>query len=268
MINTLSQLISNIQELELENQERNVERQNKLLNMWSEANDKMPPNIDANGRLHAPCRGYCLPTHTDYSTALNRGEDFIFDKGQYLPIPITEANIHKVRNSKIPYTRVASAKSEIDSFIEMIKDNLYINTKFNVGKSWTNDDNVEVCYLYTALLDSVSKEISNLVKEYFTKVMDSYKPVYEGVMIEGRRTVRGVVKNTGYSSWSNKSSVTVTDKMTVHLDDNTTCYGSVPKDKTVSVGDVVEFTATFSKSDTKHHGWFKRPSNLTILSKQ
>lgn len=177
---TLDQAIQDIIELNRQDNIAFSKRQDKLRLMWSEANDNLSPNIDCNGRFHAPCSGYCLPTNEDYSTTLNKGEEFYFEKGQYMPTH----------------------------------------------------------------------------REYTRK--------FTGVMVEGKRTVRGTVKNIGCSVFHGNRFKSVTQKITVELDDNTTCYGSVPSNVNVAIGDRVEFTATFSKSDTIHHGWYKRPSKFTI----
>lgn len=263
---TLEQLIADIIELEKENQERFAKRQAKLESMWSEANDHIAPTIDIHGRLHAPYSGYQLPTHIDFSTTLQYGDEFFFEKGQYLPIPLSESNYHKTMNSRLVYSKVKSVKSEIEEFINRIQDNLYINSKFNTGKSW-EQYGVEVCYLYTTVSDKTSEAICNMIQEYFSNILESYKvvPVYTGVMTEGKRTVSGTVKKISYSSYDTGYSIVSSEKMTVVLDDDTTCYGSVPKSVYLSVGDRIEFTAIFSKSDKIHHGWFKRPSKLTKL---
>lgn len=51
-------------------------RQNRIMSAYSDANDKILPNEDSNGRLHAPCDGY--------EDVDGRG---VYGKGEFLPIP-------------------------------------------------------------------------------------------------------------------------------------------------------------------------------------
>lgn len=263
---TLDQAIQDIIELNRQDNIAFSKRQDKLRLMWSEANDNLSPNIDCNGRFHAPCSGYCLPTNEDYSTTLNKGEEFYFEKGQYLPIPITDSNYSKILHPKSVYSRVKTTTLAAQHFVDQVKDMLYINTRFNIGKSWEYLDQ-DCCYLYTIIESNLDRKVSEIVNEYLEQYMPTHREYtrkFTGVMVEGKRTVRGTVKNIGCSVFHGNRFKSVTQKITVELDDNTTCYGSVPSNVNVAIGDRVEFTATFSKSDTIHHGWYKRPSKFTI----
>lgn len=251
-----------------ERQAANIQR---LENAWSEANSNIPPKMDRQGRLHAPCDGYQLPyMNVDY---IGNYDEMIFAKGQYLPIPLTgddyldHSRFTKAsRNAELyrPRGKIKVNEELADQIIAELKDNFYIN--FTKGKSWSVND-VHVCYMYmTACNQSMLDRFIKAIKD---TVENNDRQVYTGEGCEGRVRVKGkVLKRTVQESYGYRGQIEFANKVLILLDNDSTCFGSEPSSVALDAGDVVEFTASFEKSNKDvHHSYYKRPHKMIILEK-
>lgn len=251
--------------------EKNLARQKRLEAAWSEANDNLPPIVDSHGRLHAPCDGYHVPTQIlDYVGCY---DDVYFAKGQYLPIPLTGddeldysrfKSSERLANKYLPRDKIKVDESLADEVIAELENNYYIS--FTKGKSWEVNGN-NVCYLY---LSSPSQAMLNkFVKSIKSVIENTDKQVYTGEGIVGRQRVKGKVLRVFQEeslSYSYHSPINFVSKLLICLDNDSTCYGSLPNGVEVEVGDVVEFTATFQLSNKDpHHSYYKRPFKMEVL---
>lgn len=250
-----------------ERQAANIQR---LENAWSEANSDIPPNMDRQGRFHAPCDGYQLPfMNVDY---IGNYDEMIFAKGQYLPIPLTgddyldHSRFTKAsRNAELyrPRGKLKVNEELADQIIGELKDNLYIN--FTKGKSWAVND-ISLCYLY--MTSTNQSMLDRFIKAIKDTVENNDRQVYTGCALEGRIRSKGVVLKIkaedvrcGYNQY------TRVYKALIHLENDSLCYGTLPSAiETCDVGTTVEFTASFEKAvDIKHMSFYKRPHKMVVL---
>lgn len=262
-------LINQVVELLNEKNKNFHEKQQKLEALWSEANDNLSPNMDNQGRLHAPCDGYTVPLHHAYRDEI--GAEKFYKKGEYLPIPLTLA-LSDTKESQYN-TRIASVTIEVANKIISAMDDSFITTSIiSKGQSYIcSFTNLEKCSLYVHGNGSIEKRIKVAVEEYLKSIKPKKEvKEYTGVVVDGKRTVVVEVLNTKYVEFDRGYSTTVTLKMMCHdIEADTTYFGTVPSSiaDDIKVGDKVQFTATFSKdAKSEYHGWYSRPSKASIIA--
>lgn len=246
--------------------ERYAKRVEAMQNLWSEANDMLAPNIDSRGRLHAPCSGYALPQHVDYCVDVD--PEHLYRKGEFLPVPLStdEDAMYfqqmKSANLRNRFTLREKIKVDLD-FAEEITAELNGNSyvTFSHGKSWEVNGK-PVCYLYlNSIVNAVFNDFVNLIRNV---VENNDKHIFTGVAPEGRQKVKGkIVKITDAYMFSDIT-LYPTDKVYIILDNDSSCYGTLPSGD-FHVGDIVEFTATFTHSKASHHAFYKRPHKMTVV---
>ena len=234
-----------------------------LNNAWSEANEKLRPNQDRLGRLHSPCDGYSLPQHVDFHPDIDCEQ--LYRKGEFLPTPLaideTDAHFQVKRSNELKNRFVSKDKIKVElklaeEMVEHLDGNNFITISH--GKSW-NVDGINLCYLYlTAISESFFNDFVKSIKE---SIASDFTHNYTGSAYEGRQTVKGkIVKvNDSFNYYSKYP----TEKAFIILDNDSTCYGTLPAG--FNVGDTVQFTATFTKSDKEHHAFYKRPSKMVSV---
>lgn len=248
----------------------NAKHLEQLSNAWSEANDKLPPTMDRHGRLHAPVDGYHLPTeYLDFNGCY---DDVFFAKGQYLPVPLTGDDVldyslcqksNRLAEKYMPRERIKVSETLADEIIAELDNNTYID--FKKGTSW-EVNGIGICYLY---MSAPSKAILN---KFHKSVKDAIEnkdvQQYSGTAIKGKNTVRGkIIHISCEDNPYTRQQYDLVYRVTVHLDNDSVCYGTLPKSIISAViGDVIEFTATFEKSKNKDHvSYYKRPSKASIV---
>lgn len=228
-------------------------RQDRVLKSYSDANDKILPNEDANGRLHAPCDGY--------EDIDGRG---VYGKGEFLPIPesvfeqlemegITCNRGQKEYGQK---TRLLVEDSEGEEIAMMFRS---FGLGCSFGKTFDRGG-VAMKYMYIGGNDAMVKAIEAAIVEAKEKVKSERRDL-KGEAPEGKLTVEGkivFIKRFVPMSVYDYGS----DKMLVELENKSTVYGTLPKCiSDAEIGDFVKFSATFEVArDDKTHAFFKRPS--------
>lgn len=252
--------------------ERDAARIERLNNAWAEENSNMPPILDCKGRFHAPCDGYVLPNSSEDYVGRNYDE-VVFAKGQYLPVPLSrdeDIAYLQIRKSNamlekyMAREKIKVEESLADEIIKELEDNAFI--KFGKGKSWEVND-IRVCYLYLSGNKSFLSDFYSSIKDV---IENKDKQIYTGEAVEGRVRVKGEVINIKVDSefaYGSPYNAAIVKRCLIKLDNDSTCYGNVPSNvfDELSVGDKVEFTATFSKSEKdSHHAYYKRPFKMEI----
>lgn len=267
MINLVLEAFSNVVDIVKNADSKRIQR---LENAWSEANSNTRPNIDRQGRFHAPCDGYQIPiTNEDY---IGNYDEMIFAKGQYLPIPLTgDDGLDHSRYTKsaryaekyLPREKIKVDAVLADQIINELKDNCYIG--LHKGKCWAVND-IDVCYLY---LESANQSFLNqFYKAIKSTIENNDVQIYNGDAVVGRARVKGKVLNVKVvEGYSYNGGINFTRKLLIRLDNDSTCFGTEPSTLEIESGDEVEFTATFEKSDKQHHSFYKRPHNMIVVSK-
>jgi len=268
MIEVVMNAFATVVEELKERQSANIKR---LENAWSEANSNIPPTMDRQGRLHAPCDGYQLPVNyaVDY---IGNYDEAIFAKGQYLPIPLTgddyldysrfvshARNVERYR----PRGKLKVNEELADQIIAELKDNFYIY--FAKGKAWSVND-VSVCYLYMEACNQ--SMLDRFIAAIRDAVENTERQLYTGQAIVGRERVKGKVIKTTVDEFYTSGGVGFVRKLLIHLDNDSTCYGTEPSSVSIDAGDEVEFTASFEKSSkSETHSFYKRPHKMVITKK-
>lgn len=260
----LNKLLNSVLEIIVAKNQKYHLKMEKLMSLWEEKNDGIPPNMDKYGRLHAPCNGYTLPIHLDY----DGDYDVVYAKGSYLPIPLHEMSLPRKANKhdlrvKMPYDLYMSIRNEI---LNNDKYNFPLGGLLSNGSTW-EQKNIVWCYVYIDGNNAPEKEIQELLFQYVEDNKPKKEIKYKGESIDGKHTVKGKVLSIKSDSYSLGYSDVATLKMLLVLDNDSTCYGTLPKALyDAEVGDEVEFTATFKKSDD-HHSFYSRPSKSKLVSK-
>ncbi|AZV02068.1 hypothetical protein Arno162_28 [Pectobacterium phage Arno162] len=237
-------------------------RQERIEKAWSEKNQGLIPNVDRNGRFHAPCDGY-----------VDIDERGIYGKGEFLPTPswvlemLEREGIHcdvggESFGKPVKFLVLAGEGEDISHRLTYS-----YGLRCSFGKMFERDGE-RMSYIYVTGRESLTKVIAETVNEINEQARlvklariaaerEAAKAL-KGDAPVGRQTVKGVI--TGFKvSYSNYGE---TLKMLVTLENGATVYGSVPRFLSEAQrGDEVEFKATFEVAeDDKTHAFFKRPT--------
>ncbi|ANO57546.1 hypothetical protein [Vibrio phage vB_VhaS-a] len=229
----------------------------------SEANDGLQPNVDANGRWHAPANGYTISNTPALANFLDCDEDKAYVKGEFLPMPSNPENDF-FGFGVFPVSEFKKSFEIHGKLIEFIKERKHeealkdLPITLGVGKTWNNHNGDLTGYLYLASpFKSVVDAAHEALKGNYKK--PNAKPV-TGKAPEGLNTVEGVVVKL--PSYRNDYYGTIDHKLLLVLDNGCTVYGTLPKSLyDCAVGDRVQLRASFArdeKDDTK--GYYKRPA--------
>lgn len=268
-------IISQLEAIVERNRKAYIARQEKLQELYKEENENIAPTLDRHGRLHAPCRGYRIPD--SIQNLYDFSDDYserIFEKGNYLPVPINDEFSFFYANSP-EFSQYESFRIEGDMIqefknLEEKAKELFLPISFKYSRVWQYND-VDCCYV---TVKSIWKSVINSVKEQMTIIQEAERiekaakiaeeKANKGVAPEGRHVVHGKVTNIKRED-SIYGSVW---KMTVLLDNKSTVFGSIPQNiLDIEHGDLVSFTATFNHAkDDNTHSFFKRPSKATFES--
>ena len=245
---------------------RIAKRKDEINEAVSAANDGTPPNMDANGRLHAPVDGYIF-VHPELG-------DLVYGKGEFLPNLFEddeEAAFGGVGNFNFLHKqRFKFAGKELKAVTALE----ITGVRINAGSSWTDRvTKLTTAYVY---IESASKGLLNVVAkqiaEHFEQAKEHAKKkikAAKGTAPSGKQTVRGkVVTIKGLESTYGYNQVDW--KMLVELESGATVWGSVPAAflGMSESGLEVEFTATFEQAqDDETHAFYKRPTKLSVLTK-
>lgn len=228
-------------------------RQDRIMSSYSEANNKLAPNEDCHGRLHAPCDGY--------EDVDGRG---VYGKGEYLPIPesVFEAlameGITCDRGQK-EYglkTRVMIETGENDMQSSIFRS---FGLGCSFGKSFVRDG-VALNYMYVNGNDALVKAIEAAMTEA-KEAEKAERRAMKGEAPEGKQTlhcrivfIRPHIPMSVYDHGS--------DKMMVEFDNKSTAWGTLPKALAGSeIGTEFDLAATFKRAEDDHtHAFFSRPS--------
>lgn len=250
------------------------ERVEKLERAWSSVNEGLVPKQDCLGRWHSPCDGYSLAQDIDFHDFIDREK--LYRKGEYLPTPIdfrTDENYSRAQKSSRMYEMHRSKdKIKVDANLaEQICTELANNSyiEFSHGNSWKVNGN-EICYLY--LKSHVENAFTFFVKSVKDAIENTEKQIYTGEAYEGRVRVTGKIvsiKNEEVFSYGYGAETETIKKFYIVLDNDSTCFGNAPASAYgLEVGDRVEFTATFTKSNNSgHHSYFKRPHKMIWIDR-
>lgn len=254
----MSQVIAIIQEAFEKARAETAARRARIEAAWKVENDDLAPTIDRNGRMHAPCDGYCIPVDADY-----RGDydGHVFGAGEYLPVPLTDEDDYFVgynlNLSRFDYRKkVRATLADIESVMLIAKD---YGIEVKHGKSWS-DKGTMMAYAYvTGIRKMVDVTVAAL-----EKVKPAPIPEPEVYIGEGRMTVRGTVVHTkaedkmAYYAYNRPA---ITFKMLVKTTEGAKLWGTLPSAVDPEYRGEIEFTATFTKGDNGMT-WFKRPAKV------
>ena len=257
----MSQVVIAIKEAFEQYRAESAARRARIEAAWKAENDDLAPTIDRNGRMHAPCDGYCIPVDVDY-----RGDydGHVFGAGEYLPVPLTDEDDYfggyNLNLSRFDYRKkVRATLSDIESVMLIAKD---YGIEVKHGKSWS-DNGTTMAYAYvTGIRKMVDVTVSALEKVKPAPIPDP--EVYIG---EGRMTVRGTVVHTkaedtiAYYAYNRPA---ITFKMLVKTPEGAKLWGTLPACVPSDYRGEIEFTATMEKG-SNGMTWFKRPAKVKIF---
>lgn len=247
----------------------------RIENAYTEANSELPPNVDNNGRLHATCDGYMLPSsRLENCNFAEEYETKIFAKGAFLPNPINDSdelfffvNERHDNQFKNHVSRLLSGDEIIEAMRDIDTKDKPLNIRFS--RSWKRNGETQ-CYIniYSAF-KTINNKITSVIDDYAEekemerKAAELAKKALKGDAPTERITVTATV--TGLPVYEDYYKGYVT-KLMVTLENGSTAFGSLPaKLSDVNIGDVIEMTATFTpKQEDKTHADFKRPSKPSI----
>lgn len=253
----MSQVVIAIKEAFEQYRAESAARRARIEAAWKAENDDLAPTIDRNGRMHAPCDGYCIPVDVDY-----RGDydGHVFGAGEYLPVPLTDEDDYfggyNLNLSRFDYRKkVRATLADIESVMLIAKD---YGIEVKHGKSWS-DNGTTMAYAYvTGIRKMVDVTVAALEKVKPAPIPDP--EVYIG---EGRMTVRGTIVHTKlqevmqFSYYSPMNAY----KMLVKTPEGAKLWGTLPSAVDPEYRGEIEFTATFTKGDNGMT-WFKRPAKV------
>lgn len=247
----------------------------RIENAYKEANSALPPTIDNNGRLHAPCDGYMLPN--SQLVNFDFGEEYeskIFAKGAFLPNPIHDNDelffFDNERNNN-KFNHHASRLLTGDEIIDVMR-NIETNDKplnIRISRSWKRKGETQ-CYIniYSAF-KTINNKITSIIDDYTEekeikrKADELAAKALKGDAPTDRVTVTATVSGLPVYEDYYKG---YTTKLMITLENGATAFGSLPaKISDVNIGDIIEMTAKFiQKKDDKTHADFKNPTKPTI----
>lgn len=247
----------------------------RIENAYKEENSMLPPNVDCNGRLHAPCDGYKIPQFKlDACDYQEHYEEEVFAKGAFLPNPIREDNelfffTHNRYNIK--FNHHLSLHLIGDELIESMRaietEDKPLNIRFS--RTWKKNGETE-CYMniYSAF-KTINNKIKSVVNDFLEekeaerKAAEEAAKALKGDAPEGRITVTATVSGLPVYDDYYKGLVV---KLRITLENGSTAFGSLPASiSDANIGDIIEMTATFTpKEDDKTHADFKRPAKTSI----
>ena len=216
---------------------------------YSILNDKVLPNVDYLGRLHAPIDGYAV-------------DEKIYGKGEYLPIPdyLKNENLYFYENKIIDkYTLKIKVVEQVAAML--IDSDIVKFAGIKKGKLWQQNNNT-FCYVY---LTCNYKSIIKIIEKHITKILNILiEPtlIKKLLVDEGKQIINGkvlkVYKKEGFYGLEHK--------MLIELNNGIIIYGSIPKKIiNVSVNDIVQFTATCYINNDKNY--YSSPSKPIIIKK-
>lgn len=249
-------------------------RVEKLEKAWSSANKGLTPNQDSLGRWHSPCDGYTLAEDLDFPEGVD--PDKKYRKGEYLPTPIDpvldighmaqqkSSRMHEYHRSK---DKIKVEADLAEMIVKEIGENSFI--EFSHGQSWTVNG-TKICYLY--LKAHVENAFKYFVDSVKASIENNEKQIYTGAAIEGRERVKGKIVSIvteDQPAYGYGGGVECVKKFFIVLDNDSTCFGNAPSNGYyLEKGDIVEFTATFTKSKQDHHSYYKRPHKMIKINNE
>lgn len=234
-------------------------RRARIESAYSEANSGKEPTRDGQGRYHAPCDGYMLPDGWadlclgDYSGRL-------FGRGEYLPIPCTDAE-HEINRyfaiQDTPFGYKAKAKALVSDIAEL-KALKIRGLEIGQGKSWVDDSGNETAYAYLEGLKSIIDAATGTLEALYQTTKVKGPETY----IEGRLDVVGIIVAIKVQT---DPMYGPSRKMLVTTAEGAKLWGTMPSALPVeSKGKQVSFTATFTPG-RDGMSYFKRPACAMIL---
>jgi len=222
----------------------------------------IPPNEDNRGRLHAPCNGYKIPqVKLDFCDFNYCYDEKLFSKGEFLPIPINDefSWCGNTSSNDFSFKGRILVKNDMILALQNIKDE---NKPFKVGvgATWNKGDDT-FGYAY---ISSCWKSVVDVFKDKLIEVekVENEKPKGDapiGVKITVKAKVIGIPLR--YDLYDNPVL-----KLMIEFENGSTAFGSLPKKiSDVSIGQTIEFKATFSKSNSSSHAFYKSPSASKII---
>lgn len=229
----------------------------------SEANDGLQPNVDSNGRWHAPVTGYTISNTPALSNFLECDDEKAYVKGEFLPMPSNPENDF-FGFSIMPISTFKKTFTIHGDFVKFIHENKHdealkgLPIDLSVGKSWKDHNGVDTAYLYIiSPFKSVTEAAHDALKQGYAA--PTVKAV-TGKAPEGLNTIEGLVVKL--PSYRNDYYGTIDHKLLLELDNGCTVYGTLPKSLyDCAVGDRVQLRASFArKEDDETKGYYKRPA--------
>lgn len=226
--------------------------QHNLMEQLSDANQDILPNVDCDGRLHAPVHGYLGGDFTDV----------VYGKGQYIPMPESDNDdsFFGLPKASKKYEMRLSVHSELLTALREVDE--LDGISLSVGKSFTKQGK-DTSYVY---IKACTMGYLNIIKKFITSFdYAKSEEVTKGTAPSGKTEITGTVVGITMQEGFYGS----TFKMMVELENNATVYGSIPsKIIDVEKGDKVSFTANFTQAnDDTTHAFFKRPSKAKIIER-
>lgn len=227
---------------------------------YSEANNGLEPTSDSQGRYHAPCDGYVLPSGWA-ELCLGDYDGRVFGRGEYLPVPCNDSEHEENRyyaNLARPNFDYRQKVKALVSDIDGLKLLGIHCLEVGQGKPWVDDSGNATAYAYLeglrTLVDSAATVLGTLYRASKVKGPEVY--------IEGRQGVTGtIVATKPHHDPMYGTSV----KMLVTTEEGARLWGTMPSALPIdSQGKQISFTATFSKG-RDGMTYFKRPACAMIL---
>lgn len=232
----------------------------RLESAYSEANDGIAPTCDSQGRYHAPCDGYVLPSGWA-ELCLGDYDGRMFGRGEFLPVPCNDAeheeNRYYANLARPNYDYQRKVKARV-SDIEELKTLAVRCLIVGQGKAWIDDSGNATAYAYLEGLKSIVESAAGVLDTLYNAARVKGPEVY----LEGRLDVTGTIVAT---KAHNDPMYGASVKMLVTTEEGARLWGTMPRALPMdSQGKQVSFTATFSKG-RDGMTYFKRPACAMIL---
>lgn len=252
------------------NQRKEIKRkhQERLISVYKEENQGVEPNVDCNGRFHAPIDGYVIPEIIARTFDLKGKEDVIWGKGEFLPVFLTPQEIDEITpydpSLHHSYVKIKTTQSEYDEFVDNYNKNDDINSlvsDLKSGKEFMIDD-VVYKYTYFKTPHFYAKKIK-LEQEKFEDQKREQERKYKGkLLLTGEVEIVGDVIKTIIRTIDG----VLERKCIIELENKATLYGTLPAKVNDDYKGRISFVAKVSispKDDT--HGFYSRPKKVLIL---
>lgn len=253
-------------------EERNeIKRKHKerLLSVYKEENQGLSPNVDHNGRFHAPIDGYVIPEEISKNFDLKGKEDVIWGKGEFLPVFLTAEEMSELKpydpNDYKNSVKVKCTKKEYEDFVSFYASNKDFDLKTLIcdlksGKEFLVEG-VEHQYVYFKTPQFYAKRIQKEIDRKLEESREEERKYKGKLLLNGDVQVVGNIIRTIIKTIDGA----IERKCIVELENKSTLYGTLPAKVDDDYRGKISFMAKVSvSSQDDTHGFYSRPKKILL----